>query len=345
MLPVDAEANAVATLGPAEIVRELVGARMSILRRVGIISNCQTTEKADLRTAYANAECRIARKSFTFFLARRKEPVSVIRIRETKIVNQIRFQNAGQPKLGLVRVVTRCDPRRFHSRTGDAVIFVYIAANENIVFFIQVIVQANSDQMLIKGNLADMIEPGQQGIGKGDRLRANLIAPFIIGEKEEFVIDDRSAYCPAILSAYEEWIFEALASVGIAAQYAVGGQPRTIARQPGKCRHVVIAIEQESAAVKVISSTARDDVDSAGRNGPDREVETDCVDLKLLNCFSREILRGSAGDSIIGPRPIHGNHRHIRRRSANPDLEKIVLIENAGSCLIGHCDSRFQPCD
>src|SRR5262249_45976617 len=101
-------------------------------------------------------------------------------------------------------------------------------------------------------------------------------------------------------------------------------------------RHVVIAEEEEGAAVKIIRTGSSDDIHSSGRDGPGGKVEGQCADLELLLRLRREVLRSAAGNTVVDPSPIYRNQSHGLRGAINRDLEEVIGISGAGTCSIVH---------
>src|SRR5215470_14944752 len=114
-----------------------------------------------------------------------------------------------------------------------------------------------------------MVEPRKERVGKGKRVGANLVVPLIIAEEKELVLLNRSAQRSSELFPYKERILDARARRGcrVHAKQAellrIGG---TFEAREG-C-HVVVAEEEESAAVKDVGTGSRDDVHGTGRDGP-----------------------------------------------------------------------------
>src|SRR5262245_60681280 len=141
-------------------------------------------------------------------------------------------------------------------------------------------------------------DPGQTAEGgiRGDAGEDTaLVVVFVGGEKEEAILDDRSAHPQAALPAREKRVRRQ----GVALQSGVG-------------RHVVIAEEEKAAAVQLVAAAARNDVDGAGGGDPCGEIEVDARDLEFLNDFLGEVLLSAAVNRIVDARAVHGDARTVR---------------------------------
>src|SRR6266850_660809 len=122
--------------------------------------------------------------------------------------------------------------------------------------------------------LRHVVQSGKQWIGEHDCAGANLVVTLVIAEKEQLVLLNGTTQAEAVLPAHEEGV----RIEGISPQRRIGG-------------HIMIAEEEESAAVKLIRARSGVDVDGARRDGTGGKVEVEGADLELLDGLGGKVLR------------------------------------------------------
>src|SRR5262245_47333064 len=126
--------------------------------------------------------------------------------------------------------------------------------------------------MTFRGLMRDVAVSEENRFGKSDCAGADLVIPFVGAEEEELVFFDRPSDGSAVLPPHEERVFEALASAGDIAQRVESGRVAGAfeAREGG---HIVVAEEEEAAAMQVIRARAGGDVHGSGGDRSRREIE------------------------------------------------------------------------
>src|SRR5262245_11468985 len=130
----------------------------------------------------------------------------------------------------------------------------------------------------------NVIKPGKEWVGKSKRVSADLVVPLIVAEEKELVFLNRPAESRSVLFPNKERILytRARGRSRVCAEEAelrrIGGTFEARER-----RHVVIAEEEEGAAVKIVRAGSSDDIHSSGRNGTGGKVEGQRADLELLH--------------------------------------------------------------
>src|ERR1700689_5559242 len=89
------------------------------------------------------------------------------------------------------------------------------------------------------------------------------------------------------------------------------GRLARLVRQGRKGRHVVIAIEEKPAAMEVVATRARDDIDGPARSYARRKVEIGGGKLEFLYYFLREVLLRAAGDAVLYGGAVHGDAHRV----------------------------------
>src|SRR5262245_20163730 len=126
--------------------------------------------------------------------------------------------------------------------------------------------------MALRGLLRNVAVVKKKRIDKSDHACADLVFPFVGAEEEELVLFDRPSDGSAVLPPHEERVFEALASAGDIAQRVESGRVAG-AFESRKGGHIVVAEEEEAAAMQVIRARAGGDVHGSGGDRSRREIE------------------------------------------------------------------------
>lgn len=105
VLPVAAEAHPVIPLCPVDIVSELIGARVAVLRDVDVGTDLQPAKEGNQRAVQTEAEGRISANLLALGLGGRSQPVSEVRVGKPEVADQFRREHAGQSHLRLVSEV------------------------------------------------------------------------------------------------------------------------------------------------------------------------------------------------------------------------------------------------
>ncbi len=172
-----------------------------------------------------------------------------------------------------------------------------------------------------------------KGLGKipprfGERRRCRLDAddPVLVvvldaREEEQPIPPDRASHGKADLAAGKEGI-----------------RIRRVAPEPRIGRQVVIAKEEEPAAVILVASGTRDDVDRSRIGQAGRQVEVGTRELELLDDLLGEVLGNAAVQRVVDRPAVHRHPGAVRRASENRDIE--LTAEEPGRRSGG--DSRFE---
>src|SRR5262245_23358659 len=123
--------------------------------------------------------------------------------------------------------------------------------------------------MALQGLLRNVIEPRKERVGKGKRVGADLVVPLIVAEEKELVFLNRPAESRSELFPNKERILDTRArrrSRVHAKEAELRGIGGTFEAREG-C-HVVVAEEEESAAVKGVGAGSGDDIHGPSRDGP-----------------------------------------------------------------------------
>src|SRR5262245_15887424 len=198
--------------------------------------------------------------------------------------------------------------------------------------------------MAFRGLLRYMAVSEENRFGKCDCAGADLVVPFIVGEEEELVFFDRPSDGSAILPPHEERVFESLSRAGDVAQWVESGQVAGAfeAREGG---HIVVAEEEEAAAMQIVRARAGDDVYGSGGDCSRREIEAQCADLELLDGVGGEVLRGSASEAVVDSRAIDRNHGRLLRSAVDRNLKEVISIARGGIWGVSDVHTRFQRRD
>src|SRR5215510_250032 len=138
--------------------------------------------------------------------------------------------------------------------------------------------------MAFQGLFRNVIKPCKEWVSKSKRVGADLVVPLKVAEEKKFVFLNRPAESPSELFPNKERILDTRARGGcrVDAKKAelrwIGGTFEARER-----RHVVIAEEEEGAAVKLVRAGSSDDIHGSGRDGPGGKVEGQRADLELLH--------------------------------------------------------------
>src|SRR5579863_4918059 len=88
----------------------------------------------------------------------------------------------------------------------------------------------------------------------------------------------------------------------------------------------MVAEEEKRAAMKIVASRARDDVDSPARADSCREVEVGRRKLELLDHFLRKVLLGAAGDGILNCGAVHRDPYRVARGASAQDRHVKLFV-------------------
>src|SRR5882672_1279804 len=108
------------------------------------------------------------------------------------------------------------------------------------------VIQPHAGKVALQRLLRHVVQSGKQWIGEYDSAGAHLVVALVVAEKKQLVFLDGTTHAETVLSAHEEGV----RIEGIPPQGRIG-------------RHIVIAEEEEAAAVKLIGARAGHDVDGA----------------------------------------------------------------------------------
>src|SRR4051794_38635642 len=89
---------------------------------------------------------------------------------------------------------------------------------------------------------------------------------------------------------------------------------------------MVIAEEEETAAVQLVAAAPRDDIDCAGGCDAGGEIEVDAGDLKFLNDLLREVLLGAAIHRIVDAGAIYSDAGAVGVGAENGDVHGAVIV-------------------
>src|SRR5262249_41317675 len=109
-----------------------------------------------------------------------------------------------------------------------------------------------------------------------------------------------------------------------------------------KCRDIVIAIEIEYAAMKLIAAGASDAVYRSHSGVAYRKIEVKGRDLELLHSLLRKVLGRATCNPIINVRPVNRDAGHRASRAGDGDTEIVVGTASPRIGVISHGDSRLQ---
>ena len=113
------------------------------------------------------------------------------------------------------------------------------------------------------------------------------------------------------------------------------------ALQVGVGGHIVVAVEEVGAAVPIIASRARHDVDGAAGGDGRRDIEIHFGKLEFLHGLLREIHGGHPAADVDVVRDIaavDGDGRTVAA-AQNADLEQNIELRH---CSRGNLDARFE---
>src|SRR5262249_32916196 len=268
VLPIAAEANSVAALVPIHVFIQLISAQDAVLGDVVVIAYRQP-KSTDARPIQVEAVERVA----AFRSVRRAQLVAVVREGITKFIHKRRLENAGHAQVGLIRVIATRSPGGFQiAPSGEIRVDVRTVTEVGVVFVVKLVIQPGVEQFAAEWQVPDVTEARKDRIGKADRLSAYLLCVLIVGEEDKAILFDRDAKLTPPTRPREERVILPFEQVGglrrIGAKRIVQSR---IARssQSRISRNVVIAIESEPAAMKLIAACARDDVNRSHSGIPD----------------------------------------------------------------------------
>ena len=167
------------------------------------------------------------------------------------------------------------------------------------------VVHSRIEELTAEGQVPNVAEAGEERIRKADGLGANLIGELKVRKEEKPVLLDRTTKVDSHIATREEGVYQPVTQFGI----VVDGIERTrIVGTPQRWigRNVVIAEEEESAAMKFIAA-GRETMFTAPTKCSRREIEIEGRDLELLDRLLREILRRAARDAVIDVRAVNRN--------------------------------------
>ncbi len=189
-------------------------------------------------------------------------------------------------------------------RRSEAVVLIVGVAEEEAVAVARQPVQSRAGLGAVEGAREDPAQVRESRRCRLDAHDAVLVVVLEAGEEEQPIPSDRAAHGEAYLPAGEEGI-----RIGrIALESRIG-------------RQVVVAKEEEPAAVIPVASGARDDVDGARIRQPRRQVEVGARELELLDDLLGEVLRNASVQGVVDRPAVHRHPRRVGRPTEDGDIE------------------------
>ncbi len=281
MLPVGADANAMAILLPRQHVRHLRPRALDDGRpRAAEREACFGDRGAG--RAQAKAAGAIAGAGRDVRRVHGKPP-------DSKLVECL---------AGVVREPRPARRKRCRT-TAEGAVAIECLAHEHRVTAAERRVGANRHQTVHRWTREDTAEPGELRRRRLHRRDAALVVPLEAGEVEHAMGPERSSRGPAELVPLKERI----GVDGASPESGVGGE-------------MVIAEERERPRVRHTATRAGNDVDGAVRGKTGRRVEVRRRDLEFLHDLLRELQKCADGSKRVDARPVDGDPRvaHARNR-------------------------------
>src|SRR5262249_31134253 len=132
-------------------------------------------------------------------------------------------------------------------------------------FWTDCIVQTKAGQMTPRRLLRNVVVTEKERVGKSNLAGPHLVVALIVAKEEKPILFDRPSNGAPVLSPDKEGILKMRASCGsrVTAQWAQRGRVgRTL--EARESSDIVIAEEKETAAMKIVGSSAGHDVDCSG---------------------------------------------------------------------------------
>ena len=161
---------------------------------------------------------------------------------------------------------------------------------------VQLVIDARVEQPEFERVGRQMVVALEKRVAEGDTVSADLVGVLVVGEEKRLVFLQRAAEGEAALAAHERRLFEGSEKLRVAATASnpIDNHCRiTGALQTWEGGHMLVAEEEEPAAMKGIAAGARDHVDGSDGGPRGGEVKVESGNLELLHALLREILRGS----------------------------------------------------
>src|SRR5262245_23940534 len=217
-----------------------------------------------------------------------------------------------------VRVDVPAGRQPIAAKTAQAGIFVARPTQESVVVLRNTPIEAH-----VAGVFIEWRGEGRElrKVGRVDADRRVLIRFLIVAEPEQPVLDRRAAQAEAVLFAAEIRL------------------RRCEVRPRGE---IVVAVEEEAAAVQAVAAAFGDDVDRAGRADAGGSVRRRCRNLKLLNRLLRDVERGGADVLVHRVHAVNRDAGLAAAAAADGNACVTALGRIEGAALL-NLDAGLQP--